>query len=85
MQWVKNSLDMDSGGLKDQPQFFVCQSEVFFIRRSIITSPNAHGRHEKVQIYRSKILFQRPHLSVRGGNYGPLEKKSSDWETKNWR
>ena len=42
----KNSLDMDSGGPKDHPQFFVCKSEVFLFKGSLITSPNTYlGRY----------------------------------------
>ena len=36
----KNSLDLDSGGPKVYPQFFVWKSEVFFFKGSLITPPS---------------------------------------------
>ena len=44
----KNSLDIDSVDLKDHPQFFVCKSEVFFFRGSLITSPNVHTKYNPI-------------------------------------
>ena len=36
----KNSFDIGFRGLKDHPQFFVCKSEVFFFKWSLITTPS---------------------------------------------
>ena len=45
----KNSFDMGFRGLKDHPQFFVCKSEVFFFKWSLITTPNLGGFEGQIQ------------------------------------
>ena len=54
---VKNSLDMDSGGLKDYPQFFVCKSELTFFRGSLIPSPTIDGKHPWCKLWLESSNF----------------------------